>query len=60
MLYGASAGTTRIGYFDDFRVGSSYAAVDPSGGRPPASMATPADVGALPGGSRLHLRVSRR
>jgi hypothetical protein len=54
MLYGASAGTTRIGYFDDFRVGSSYAAVDPSGGRRTASTATPADVGASPGAPRLH------
>jgi len=29
MLYGARANTTRIAYFDDFRVGSSYAAVAP-------------------------------
>ena len=29
MLYGAKANTTRIAYFDDFRVGSSYAAVAP-------------------------------
>jgi len=29
MLYGAPANTNRIAYFDDFRVGSSYAAVAP-------------------------------